>query len=65
MVREICGTPSKFSRSPPKLFYFALLVRFLLDPPEFLHYPKKKKIPAAPNKLSSILEKAHHQLRTI
>lgn len=39
MVKKSCWGASKFSRSSPKLFHSALLVRSLLDPPEFLHYP--------------------------
>lgn len=48
MARTICCARQTFLAVLllPKLFYPALLVRSLLDPPRFLHYPKiQKKLP--------------------
>lgn len=43
MVRKICGALQSFL--VPNSFLPALLVRSLLDPPEFLHYPSSNALP--------------------
>lgn len=71
MVRKMCGSlQTCLAVLPNSFFLSALLVRSLLDPPEFLHYPndsssrKKNKTKRNNNNNKIKLQKTHHQRST-